>query len=193
MASPAETLLNAAMTSLLAVSGDTLEFRAVNITALVDRTQTWNQPMPATFVEVLQDDLSSKPLPGERFTASVTGEDDIYYTVLYVKPIGGRWRCECYVLADSNTETVVIGATTYSCHAFSSTEGTDLELGGLTRQNLIRVALDRFDVNNNTMPAEGQAVTFRGISTYRVTRVQRDQPGAPVILDIADEAGGGGR
>ena len=179
------------MTSLLAISGDTLGFRNGSVTALVDRTQSWAQPVPATFVEVLQSDLAYKPVPGERFTAEVANEDDIYYTVLYVKPIGGRWRCECYVLADASTESIYIGGTLYSCHAFNSTEGTDLELGGLTRQNLIRVALDRYSVDANSMPAEGQAVTFRGISTYRVTRVQRDQPGAPVILDIADEAGGG--
>ena len=192
MASHAETLLNAAMTSLLAISGDAVTFRGLPVTALVDRTQNWNQPLPATFVEVLQDAVASRPVPGEQFTTTI-GEVEVNYTVLYVKGIAGRWRCECYVMGDANGETIVIGGTTYACHAFSSTEGTDLELGGLTRQNLIRVALDRFDVNNNTMPAEGQAVTFRGISTYRVTRVQRDQPGAPVILDIADEAGGGGR
>lgn len=190
MASPAEDLLNQALETLLTISGDALTFRGLAVTGLVDRTQNWNQPFPATFVEVARNDVDGIPVPGERFSATV-GETELTYTVWYVKAIAGRYRCECYVLGDSNTESIVIGGTTYSCHAFSSTEGTDLELGGLTRQNLIRVALDRFDVDAATMPAEGQAVTFRGISTYRVTRVQRDQPGAPVILDIADEAGGG--
>lgn len=182
-------MLTAAMGTLLGVCGDSVMFRGLPITALIDRTQQWNAPLPVTFIEVLQSAVASRPVPGEQFTATI-GEVEVNFTVFYVKGINGRWRCECQVMGDANGETIVIGGTPYTGHAFSSVNGTDLELGGLTRQDLIRVALDRFEVDNATMPTEGQAVTFRGITTYRVARVQRDQPGAPVIVDIADEAGG---
>ena len=83
--------------------------------------------------------------------------------------------------------SITISGTTYSCHAFTVFNGTDLELGGLTNTDFIRVVIDRADIS--TIPTEGTAVTFRSTS-YRISTVQRDQPGAPLILDLMEEAGG---
>lgn len=187
MPSQAATLLNTAMASLLGVSGDAMTFRSLAVTALVDREQPFQRPLPASWIEILQTAVASVPVPGEQFT---DGTNSTQFTVLFVKKINGWYRCECYVLDDVPVETVVIGGTSYSGHAFSATEGTDIELGGLSPENFTRIILDRADVS--TIPTEGAAVTFRGTSTYRVARVQRDQPGAPIIVDIRDEAGRGG-
>lgn len=189
MASIAETILNSAMGALVGVSGESVIFRNNTISALVDRTQTWSQPSPATFVEVLASSVSHAPAPGEQFKGYYNATF-WPFTVLFVKPISGWYRCECYCLKDTPTEEVTIGAELFDCYAFTSTEGTDLELGGLTNQNVCRLVIDRADINGGPIPTEGQAVTFRGSSTYRVARVQRDHPSAPIIVDIADEAGG---
>lgn len=187
MPSQAATLLNTAMSSLLGVSGDTMTFRSpLTVTALVEREQAFARPIPATWIEILQSGVASVPVPGEQFIDSTNSTQ---FTVLFVKAINGWYRCQCYVLDDVPVETVVIGGTSYSAHCFSATEGTDLSLGGFTNENLMRVVLDRADVS--TMPTEGMAVTFRSVTTYRVSRVQRDQPGAPIIVDIAHEAGRG--
>lgn len=177
------------MGSLLGISGDSVTFRNHTISALVDRTQNWSQPAPATFVEILGSAVSSIPIAGEQFLHTY-GATAWAWTILFVKPINGWYRCECYCLKDTPAEEVTIGALLFDCYAFSSTEGTDLELGGLTNQNVCRLVIDRADINGGPIPTEGQAVTFRGSSTYRVARVQRDHPGAPIIVDIADEAGG---
>jgi hypothetical protein len=187
MPSQAATLLNTAMSSLLGVSGDTMTFRSpLTVSALVEREQAFARPIPASWIEILQSGVASVPVPGEQFIDSTNSTQ---FTVLFVKKINGWYRCECYVLDDVPVETVVIGGTSYSGHAFQSTEGTDLELGGLTPENFTRILLDRADVS--AIPTEGATVTFRGVSTYRVARVQRDQPGAPIIVDIRDEAGRG--
>lgn len=182
MPSPAATLLNYAMSSLVATSGDLMTFRTLPVTALVDREQTFSRPVPATWIELLQGSVASVPVPGEQFTDDINSTQ---FTVLFVKAINAWYRCECYVLDDTPVESITIGGNAYNCHAFSAVQGTDLALGGLTDESVIRVALDRADVS--TMPAEGDAVTFRTVSTYRVKSVQRDQPGAPVIVDIVDE------
>lgn len=177
------------MGTLVGVCGDSVLFRNHTITALVDRTQNWSQPAPATFVEILATAVSAIPEPGEQFL-QLQGATFFGYTVLFVKPINGWYRCECYCLKDAPKEEATIGGDLFDVYAFSSTEGTDLELGGLTNQNACRLVIDRADIDGGGIPAEGDAVTFRGSSTYRVARVQRDHPGAPIILDIADEAGG---
>ncbi len=184
MASQAATILNSGMETLLGVSGDSMTFRTLPVTCLVDREQGFGRPIPATWIELLQSAVASVPVPGEQFT---DGTNSTQFTVLFVKKVNGWYRCQTYVLDDTPVETVTIGGTSYSGHAFSATEGTDLELGGLSNENVTRIVLDRADVS--TMPTEGMAVTFRSVSTYRVARVQRDQPGAPVIVDIVDETG----
>jgi hypothetical protein len=184
MPSVSATILNSAMASLLGVSGDALTFKGNTINALVDRGQSFERPVPATFVELLQSSVAAAPVPGEQFTDNTNSTQ---FTVLFTKKVNGWYRCECYVLDDVPVENITIGGTTYSCHAFSVVTGTDLDLGGLTNADMVRVVIDRADIS--TIPAEGAAVTFRSTS-YRVARVQRDQPGAPLILDIMDEVGG---
>jgi hypothetical protein len=163
-----------------------MTFRTLPVTCLVDREQGFGRPIPATWIELLQSAVASIPVPGEQFT---DGTNSTQFTVLFVKKVNAWYRCETYVLDDTPTESITIGGTAYTCHAFSSIDGTDLDLGGLTNSNVIRIVLDRADVSS--MPTEGAAVTFRSVSTYRVARVQRDFPGAPVILDIMDEASRG--
>jgi hypothetical protein len=172
------------MATLLGVSGDSMTFRTLPVTCLVDREQGFGRPIPATWIELLQSAVASIPVPGEQFTDSTNSTQ---FTVLFVKKVNAWYRCQCYVLDDAYAESVVIGGTSYIGHAFSSTEGTDLELGGLSNENVTRIVLDAADVS--TYPTEGMAVTFRLVSTYRVARVQRDHVGAPVIVDIVDETG----
>ena len=184
MPSISATILNNAMASLVGVSGDSLSFKGNTISALVDRGQSFERPVPATFVELLQSAVAAAPVPGEQFTDATNSTG---YTVLFTKKVNGWYRCECYVLDDVPVENITISGTTYSCHAFTVFNGTDLELGGLTNTDFIRVVIDRADIS--TIPTEGTAVTFRSTS-YRISTVQRDQPGAPLILDLMEEAGG---
>lgn len=179
------------MGSILGISGDSVTFRNHTISALVDRTQNWGQPAPATFVEILSSAVSSIPVAGEQFLHTY-GATHWAWTILFVKPINGWYRCECYCLKDTPKEEVTIDGHTLDCYAFSAVYGTDLELGGLTNQNAVRLLFDSADLDGiSYVPSEGDPVTFRsGSIPYRVARVQVDQPGAPVIVDIADEAGG---
>ncbi len=91
------------------------------------------------------------------------------------------------VFTDFPTEKITIGPTEYDCLAMESREGSDIGLGGFSNEDYHRIALERSLVP--AMPQEGQSATFRQ-KVYSVIRVERDDSGASVIIDIASRPSG---
>ena len=85
-------------------------------------------------------------------------------------------------------ESVTIAGTAYDCFVMSSVVGTDYEIGGFTNQDSHQLAIPRSLISS--IPAEGAAVTFRSTS-YVVSRVQRDDAEAPIVVTIESRKGKG--
>ena len=82
---------------------------------------------------------------------------------------------------DFPTETVVIAGTSYEVLLLDRQDSSAWGIGGETLETGLKVLIDRDNIT--TMPAEGDTATF-GAVTFRVTNVERDDAGAPVVVDL---------
>jgi hypothetical protein len=136
-----------------------------------------------TSIEFLASSVASAPVCGEQFVDS----NSQTHTIARFRREDSNYFCECYCFSDLPTELCDFNGDAVNVFVLSSVPGTDYEVGGFTDQSIHRLAIDRA---NGIIPAEGSAVTFRG-SEYVVSRVQRDDLGMPVIVEMTSTAGRG--
>lgn len=182
--SAADTFLDSGFSALLSVAGESLVFPDGNtVSGIVDRSyehQINGVPL-ATSIEVQVSAVITTPIVAQVIEDSIPRK----HTVHRIRRVNSNLVILCFTFSDLPTESVLLGPTTYQCYVLDSTEGTDMQLGGLSTEDLHRVAIARHSFPlPNALPVEGQRVTFRG-TDYGCVKVDRGDGGMPVILDLA--------
>src|SRR5687768_14171933 len=183
MPSAAETLLDAGFAALKAVAGEPMVFPDLTtVSCVVNRSldRTVNGVPLETAIEVDAASVVTVPSVG----ATILDGLDIKHCVWRKRQVNSNLQFLCHTFADLPSETAVINGSSFTCFVVDSVDGTDLGLGGFKNEDIHRLAINRRLILSVFMPVEGQSASFRG-KEYSVIRVNRNDSGACVLIDIA--------